>query len=341
MSNPEYSVVVPAYQAAKIVGNCVKALSAQTVPRERYEIIVVDDGSTDGTATVAREAGADRVITCPHGGPGVARNAGVATANGKIILFTDADCEPTPAWIERIAAPFQNQAIDGTKGTYRTRQRALIARFIQLEYEDKYDKMRGQDYIDFIDTYSAAYRRKVFEQTGGFDPAFRVANEDVEFSYRVAQLGYKLAFTPEAVVFHHHANSVLKYLRRKYYVGFWRVLTYQLHPGKAISDSHTPQTLKLQIALMACLLGSLALAIFLPPALLVSAIAMTAFLASALPFTVKASRRDPVVACITPGFLLLRALALGVGFAVGILWYAVPRKLTKQTSKDSEDDVTC
>jgi GT2 family glycosyltransferase len=341
MSNPEYSIVVPAYQAADVIGNCVKALNAQSIPRERYEIIVVDDGSTDGTATAAREAGADQVITCVHGGPGAARNAGVAIANSRIMLFTDADCEPIPAWIEQIAAPFQDQAIYGAKGTYRTHQRALVARFIQLEYEDKYDKMRGQDYIDFIDTYSAAYRRKVFEQTGGFDPAFRVANEDVEFSYRVAQLGHKLVFVPEAVVFHRHANSVLKYLRRKYYVGFWRVRTYQLHPGKAISDSHTPQTLKLQVALMACLLGSLALAIFLPSALLVSAVSIAAFLASALPFTVKAFRRDPATACIAPGFLLLRALALGIGFAIGILWYAVPRKLTKQTGKDGEDNATC
>jgi glycosyltransferase involved in cell wall biosynthesis len=337
MSKPEYSVVVPAYQAKDVIGDCVKALNAQNTPRERYEIIVVDDGSTDDTAAVAREAGADQVIICPHRGPAAARNAGVEAASGEIILFTDADCEPPPAWIERIVVPFQDRATDGAKGTYQTRQRSLVARFAQLEYEDKYDKMRGQAHIDFVDTYSAAYRRRVFEQGEGFDPAFPLpANEDIEFSYRLAQLGYKLVFVPEAVVFHHHTDTITGYLRRKYYVGFWRVRMYRLHPNKALSDSHTPQTLKLQIALMACLLGSLMLAIFQPILLFVSAASLVTFSVSTCPFIVKAFRRDPAVAIIAPLLLFSRALALGIGFAIGILWYIAPRN-RQQTDGDGEE----
>lgn len=334
MSKPEYSVVVPAYQAEDVVGDCVKALNAQNTPRERYEIIVVDDGSTDNTAAVAREAGADQVIVCPHRGPAAARNTGVAESSGEIVLFTDADCAPTLNWIERIAAPFQDHAIDGTKGTYQTRQRSLVARFVQLEYEDKYDKMRGQAYIDFVDTYSAAYRRRVFEQGEGFDPAFPLpANEDIEFSYRLARLGHKLVFVPEAVVFHHHTDTIAGYLRRKYHVGFWRVRMYRLHPNKAISDSHTPQILKLQVALMACLLGSLTLGIFQPILLFVSAASLAMFSVSTVPFIVKAFRRDPAITLIAPLLLLSRALALGIGFAIGILWHAVPRRDTDSSGQ--------
>ena len=328
MNEPEYTIIIPAFQAATTIGECINALNAQTVPRERYEVIVVDDGSTDETAKAAREAGADQVITCQHGGPSVARNTGVEAANSEIILFTDADCIPLPTWIEEITAPFQDHSIDGAKGTYRTQQRALVARFVQLEYENKYDKMRGRERIDFIDTYSAAYRRQVFEETGGFDPAFlAAANEDVEFSYRVAQLGHRLVFAPEAIVYHRHADTILKYMRRKYYVGFWRVRMYSLHPSKAISDSHTPQSLKLQVALMACVLGSLALAILQPLLILISAAALTVFLLSAIPFMIKAFQRDRAVTLVVPFLLLLRALALGIGFAVGILWYVLPGKL--------------
>jgi glycosyltransferase involved in cell wall biosynthesis len=327
MNRPEYTIVIPAYQAADVIGKCVQALNAQDVSRERYEIIVVDDGSTDGTAAAAREAGADQVITCTHNGPGPARNAGVKVANSELVLFTDADCEPIPTWIEQITAPFQDHSIDGAKGTYRTRQRTLVARFVQLEYENKYDKMHGRERIDFIDTYSAAYRRQVFEETGGFDPAFLVANEDVEFSYRVAQLGHRLVFAPEAIVYHLHADTILKYMRRKYYVGFWRVRMYSLHPSKAISDSHTPQSLKLQMALLACLLGSLVLAILQPLLLLASAASLTVFLLSAIPFMIKAFQRDRAVTLVAPFLLLLRALALGTGFAAGILWYVLPWKL--------------
>ena len=331
MSKPEYTIVIPAFQAATTISECINALNAQTVPREQYEVIVVDDGSTDETAEAAREAGADQVVTCQHKGPSVTRNTGVEAANSEIILFTDADCIPLPTWIEEITAPFQDRSIDGAKGTYRTQQHTLVARFVQLEYENKYDKMRGRECIDFIDTYSAAYRRRVFRETGGFDPAFPVAaNEDVEFSYRVAQLGHRLVFAPKAVVYHRHADTILKYVRRKYHVGFWRVRMYSLHPSKAISDSHTPQSLKLQIALMACLLGSLALAVFQPVLLLISAALLASFLASATPFVIKAFQRDRVVALVVPFLLLLRALALGIGFAAGILWYVLPRKLCSQ-----------
>jgi glycosyltransferase involved in cell wall biosynthesis len=327
MSKPEYTIVIPAFHAAATISECINALSAQTVPREQYEVVVVDDGSTDETAEAAREAGADQVVTCRHRGPSVARNTGVEAANSEIILFTDADCVPLPTWIKEITAPFQDHSIDGAKGTYRTQQRTLVARFVQLEYENKYDKMRGRERIDFVDTYSAAYRRRVFEETGGFDPVFPVAaNEDVEFSYRVAQLGHRLVFAPKAVVYHRHADTILKYMRRKYYVGFWRVRMYSLHPGKAISDSHTPQSLKLQVALMACLLVSLALAAFQPILLLISAASLAAFLTSAIPFMIKAFQRDRVVVLAAPPLLLLRALSLGIGFAVGILGYIVPGK---------------
>ena len=141
MNQLEYSVVVPAFQAADVVGLCVRALSEQSMDRTRYEIIVVDDGSTDDTADVAREAGADQVVCIPHGGPSVARNAGIEAARGEIVLFTDADCEPGPDWLARMTAPFTDAEVMGVKGTYRTRQTALIARLTQLEFEIRYERM--------------------------------------------------------------------------------------------------------------------------------------------------------------------------------------------------------
>jgi glycosyltransferase involved in cell wall biosynthesis len=335
---PEYTVVVPAYRAAEEIGRCVWALGAQTVPRERYEIVVVDDGSGDETAAVAREAGADRVLVCSHRGPAAARNAGVEVSRGEIILFTDADCEPVPDWIERMVGVFCSPDVMGAKGVYQTQQGSLVARFVQLEYEDKYDKMRGQSHIDFVDTYSAAYRRRVFELGSYFDPAFPLAaNEDVEFSYRLARLGHRLVFAPQAVVSHRHADTVGGYFRRKYFVGFWRVRMYRLHPGKAISDSHTPQVLKLQVGLMAVLLGSLVLAVFRPGLLVVSGVSVALFLMSGIPFIVKALRRDPAVAFAAPGLLLLRALALGVGFAVGILCQFLPQRSVESAALSSRE----
>src|SRR6476661_7120595 len=132
---PRVSVVIPAYRAARTLPAGLAALAAQTYPADHLEIIVVDDGSPDETAAVAEAAGA-RVLRQANRGPATARNRGALAATGDLVLFTDADCAPTPAWVERMAAPFADPAVMGVKGAYRTRQRSIAARFAQYEFED-------------------------------------------------------------------------------------------------------------------------------------------------------------------------------------------------------------
>ncbi len=148
-----------------------------------------------------------------------------------------------PGWIAALAAPFADERVAGAKGAYLTRQRGAVPRFTQLEYEDRYDRMAGAETIDFVDTYSAAYRRDVFLANGGFDPAFPI-DEDQEFSFRLAEKGYRLVFVPEAKVYHRHNPTLRAYIRRKFLIGYWKVLVARRHPGRAVKDSHTPQTLK-------------------------------------------------------------------------------------------------
>jgi len=89
------SVIVPAYNAARTLGACLEALGQQTMPREQYEIILVDDGSTDDTAQIAgRYAGVKVLKLARNRGAAAARNAGIAAAQGELLLFTDADCIP-------------------------------------------------------------------------------------------------------------------------------------------------------------------------------------------------------------------------------------------------------
>ncbi|HEC35334.1 MAG TPA: glycosyltransferase, partial [Anaerolineae bacterium] len=210
------SVIIPAYNAEETLGGCLAALEAQSLSRDRYEVIVVDDGSTDRTAEVARACGV-HLIRQANAGPAAARNQGAQAARGEILLFTDADCEAAPDWIEQMLAPFHNAEIAGAKGVYRTRQRELVARFVQLEYERKYARMSRRERIDFVDTYSAAYRREVFLTSGGFDPLFPTASvEDQEFSFRLARKGYHLVFLPQAAVYHRHNTTIGQYWRRKF-----------------------------------------------------------------------------------------------------------------------------
>jgi hypothetical protein len=218
-----------------------------------------------------------------------------------------------------MASPFNGPGVAGAKGVYCTRQRELVARFVQAEYEDRYDRMRPLGAIDFVDTYSAAYRRAVFFAFGGFDTSFPTASvEDQEFSFRLAEAGHRLVFVPHARVCHVHDRTLGEYVRRKFWIGYWKVRVMREHPGKLVRDSHTPQVLKLQIAL-AGMGAALIVAGVLDRGLAVAGLATwAALLVSALPFVVKLMRRDPAVVLIAPLCLFVRAWALGLGFLVGL-----------------------
>ena len=318
-------MIVPAYQAAATIGLCLDALNAQTMPRESYEVIVVDDGSTDGTGEIARQAGA-QVITQRNTGAAAARNAGAAVACGELLLFTDADCAPLPGWITALVAPFADERVSGVKGAYLTCQQALLSRFTQLEYEDRYDRMAGVETIDFVDTYSAAYRRDIFLANGGFDPAFRF-DEDQELSFRLTEKGYRLVFAPAAQVYHSHNVTLLAYVRRKFLMAHWKVPVTRRHPSRMVKDSHTPQALKLQmglaaaaaIAFPAAALASLAGWGVSALAVMVGMLTVLIFGLSEIPFLVKVWRRDRGVTLPAVGLLWVRAFALGAGFALGLV----------------------
>jgi lipopolysaccharide/colanic/teichoic acid biosynthesis glycosyltransferase/GT2 family glycosyltransferase len=311
------SIVVPVHNGANHIGACLKALSHQSVPQDTYEVIVVDDGSTDDTAQVVRRYPV-RLLAQNRQGAAAARNRGLSAAQGDLVLFTDADCEPAPDWIEQMCAPFEDSQVSGVKGIYRTRQKSLVARFVQLEYEDKYRHMAQDQYIDFVDTYSAGYRRDVLRKVDGFDTSFLI-DEDQELSFRLAKSGHKLVFQPSSIVYHQHASTVAAYVKKKYCIGYWKVLVHMKHPDKLLKDSHTPQVLKIQVGLMPVLTATLCLSIggMLPWGAFGTALA--AFELTVLPFCVKVAARDWAVGLVSPFLLLVRAGALAAGLAAGVV----------------------
>lgn len=321
---PSFSVIVPVHNGAATLGTCLEALAHQTVARGRYEVIVVDDGSSDDPAEVAARYDVS-LLRQQHAGAGPARNAGARQAEGYILLFTDADCQPQHNWIEEMVAPLRRPEIAGVKGVYGTHQRSCVARFAQAEYEEKYRRQGQMEVIDFVDTYSAAYRRDVFWAHGGFDPAF-LLDEDQELSFRLAEAGHRLVFSPEAKVYHRHADTVWRYFRRKVYLGKWKIAVHARHPAKALRDSYTPWSQKAQLVLLPVVVGSALVAATGGLSWTVPALLAGTGLAAALPLLREARRQGLEVALIAPLLVLLRAVALDLGLAWGLLSHLTRRR---------------
>ena len=278
---------------------------------------MVDDGSADDTAAIAVRHGA-RVLRQANSGPAAARNCGIGAARGDVVLFTDADCMPASDWIEQMLVPLAQPQIVGSKGVYRTRQCSLAARFIQIEYEDRYDHTAKHTDIDFVDTYAAAYRRDVLVASGGFSTRFPFASvEDQELSFRLARAGHKMRFNPCAVVYHQHPQSWVHYARRKFKIGYWKTLVLRWHPDKAWRDSHTPASLKVQMVLAALSLPLAVLSALARPAASWLALDLATFVGSAVPFVIKAWRRDRPLAWLSVPALYVRAWSLGLGLVAG------------------------
>lgn len=314
------SIIIPTFNGASRVGDCLDSLLEQTAGRDA-EILVVNDGSTDNTADVVARYSDVRLITQSNAGPAAARNRGALEARGTIIMFTDDDCVPMPDWLAAMIEPFDDPNVVGVKGIYRTRQRRLAARFVQIEYEDKYRRMASLPQIDFIDTYSAGFRRDRFLEMNGYDTRFPVAcAEDVELSYRMSARGWTMKFVPAAIVYHTHPDTLWKYLKKKYKFAFWRVLAVRKNPNKAVKDSHTPQLMKLQLLFAPALLLAIFRDLVVHPKVPASVLVCAVFLVSTLPFAWRALWKDPIVGLLCPALLAARSCAQVLGIVAGLIY---------------------
>lgn len=340
MSVPPGSVVIPAYNAAATLGDCLTGLLAQQGV-SNLEIIVVDDGSTDHTASVVRRFAAQGVqlVQIPHRGAAAARNAGVRASSSasSVILFTDADCIPAPGWASALGlrmAGASPQTV-GVKGVYRTKQTSLVARFAQLEFEERYRRLcQPSQPLDFADTYSAAYDRPTL-LAQPFDETLPGAIvEDAELGWRLRRAGRSFAFEPGAVVYHQHPPTLWRYWQRKGRIARWRILIYRRYPDRLAKDSHTSQAAKGQMLLLAGALGATLMSWSgLPsrvtrPARPCALLAWLALELSFSSFVWQAWKSDPPVALVAWPLLNLRTSAWLAGASVGLA-QAILEKLAR------------
>ena len=239
MAFPSVSVIIPAYNAQDSIGEALEAISRQGYSGQ-IETIVVDDGSTDGTAEKIRTFEQVRYIRQVNAGPASARNSGARAAAYEILLFTDSDCRPEPDWVEKMVAGFSVEGVGVVAGSYGiANSSAPLARFIHGEIIFRHKNLMP-DFPRAFGSYNFAISRDLFESIGGFDVSFRNASgEDNDLSYKVLLQGRKIRFFRDALVAHYHQEDLARYLKEQCRHGFWRAKIYIIHPGMAAGDDYT------------------------------------------------------------------------------------------------------
>jgi GT2 family glycosyltransferase len=227
---PKVSVVVCAYNAADTLDDCLTSLTALTYPDT--EVIVVNDGSRDATATTARLHPNVTVIDLLNGGLGAARNAGLAAASGEIVAFTDADCRVDPDWLTYLVQPMLVSEVVGAGGpNVVPPDDPWVAQCVARAPGAPTHVMLDDRTAEHVPGCNMAFRRDALLSIDGFNPVYLRAGDDVDICWRLQAQGLRIGFAPAALVWHHHRARVKDYWRQQ--VGYGE--------GETWLDAHHPE----------------------------------------------------------------------------------------------------
>ena len=232
---PFVSIIVPVYNGEKIIGECIESLLNQTYPKDKYEIIIVDNNSKDRTAEIIKKYPVKYLLEDKIQSSYAARNKGVKHAKGEILAFTDADCIVSPQWLENGINEFLKDdrigCVGGKSLSYQPSNQ--VEEF--LLKKGGIGAINGPltSYpIPFFPTLNVFYKKEVFKKIGLFDTTF-YSGGDVDFCWRMQFFtDFKLAFAPEAIIYHkERANFKGLFKQRKWYAK-GRVLLYKKHQDR-------------------------------------------------------------------------------------------------------------
>lgn len=219
------SVVVPTYNNKNSLKNTIESLCNQSYSKDKYEIIVVDDGSIDSTRQLIEQEQEKclcnfRYFYQENRGPAAARNLGVRYARGDIIAFTDSDCTASYTWIEEIVKGYDNERVAGIGGVViampTTSMISQYCAYIRMNERPPMDRYG----IVYIITASASFRKDYLNLAGGFDERHNSpGGEEPDLCYRLKKKGYFFKYNRNAIVYSYHKESLRGLLKTYFNYG--------------------------------------------------------------------------------------------------------------------------
>ncbi|MFL5824089.1 MAG: glycosyltransferase [Solirubrobacteraceae bacterium] len=234
---PRISVVVCTHNGNGTLKRCMQGLAEMRYPD--YEVIFVDDGSTDPTAVLRARDFGFRLIQTENRGLSSARNTGWQAASGEIVAYLDDDAWPDPDWLSYLAAAFQDGGYGGVGGpNVPPPSDGPIAQCVANAPGGPIHVLLSDTEAEHIPGCNMAFRRDALAAVGGFDRQFRVAGDDVDLCWRIQDAGYRLGFSPSALVWHHRRNSVRAYWRQQRGYGKAEALLERKWPERYNAAGH-------------------------------------------------------------------------------------------------------
>ena len=315
------SVIIPTYNDSKDIRKCLRSLKKQTLKWGKdFEVIVVDGHSTDGTDEIAKEMGA-KVVYEDIGTRGGACNVGAEYAKSDIIVFTDADAYFPSDWIEKILKKFRETGADVVGGDDILGKDAND--FERLMFS--FDIFRGnpkneREVINRLRGVDTAYKKRVFESVGGFNPKL-ASVEETEMHWRMHKMGYKMVFDPDIFVYHHRRRDMKGLIKQMIRNGIGRIVAIRHRPEMISLMDILPFT-----GLAAVIVAAIASVVYgsIWPVVGIFVLAMTYFLLKAFLVSLKSKnlRRYHEILALT----LARELSFAYGLFIGVIKSKKPSK---------------
>lgn len=228
---PTVSIVIPVYNGMRTIRHCLDAILQVDYPQSRYEVIVVDNNSRDGTPEVVKQYPVTLTYETKLQGPHAATNAGLRLVKGEIVVFTDSDCVPQKTWLSRMVAPFADPevvAVGGQIEPYEPKTR--VERFLGYEIRPFNNCVEmAPGFPKSVLTGNAAYRTAAVMEVGMFNPNLYTGSE-VDLAWRVQwKTGKRVVSAPDAVVYHMFTANVKRLFRHFKIYGYSEVLLATLY----------------------------------------------------------------------------------------------------------------
>ena len=227
---PPVSVVVCSYNGGRTLPQCLESLQKLDYPD--YEIILVDDGSTDDTPKIAARFPTVKTIRQLNLGLSAARNVGMQIASGEIIAYTDSDCFADPNWLTHLVYQLERSGAVGVGGPNLTPDDGWLAACVAASPGQPTHVLESDQIAEHIPGCNMAFYKSALEEVNGFDPIYRAAGDDVDICWRLQQAGHWITFAPGAFVWHHRRHNVRAYFKQQRGYGEAEAILSFEHPER-------------------------------------------------------------------------------------------------------------